>query len=81
MRVAELEPGMTFEGMGPIKGATVICTASHPIFPGFWLVVWKMHDGTMSFDALLPAQVLPSKWIGQTRQEMKNAWKKAIGLK
>jgi DNA-binding transcriptional regulator PaaX len=35
----------------------------------------------MHFDALMPAQVLPSTWIGQTPDEMNAAWKKAVGLK
>lgn len=84
VRVYELVPGMVFEssfGMRePLKG-TVICTAPHPVFEGFTLVVWKMSDGTMSFDALSPQQVLPTEWIGQNPIEMKQAWKEAIGLK
>lgn len=86
MRVHELQPGMVFESdLPPIPGfpdsGTVICTAGHPIFPGFMLVVWKMSDGTMSFDALSPMQELPTRWIGQNLSEMRKAFKEAIGLK
>jgi hypothetical protein len=84
MRVHELVPGMKFElkGFTPIVSGTVICTAPHPVYEGFTLVVWKLSDGTMSFDALSPMQELyMSEWIGQTPIQMQEAWKKAIGLK
>jgi hypothetical protein len=83
MYVYELVPGMVHEldMLNKRSVGTVICTAAHPIFPGFFLVVWKMDDGQMHFDALMPAQVLPSTWIGQTPDEMNAAWKKAVGLK
>lgn len=83
MRVRELVPGMVFRGIaGPMRTmqGTVICTTAHPIFPGFTLVVWKMSDGSMSFDALSPMQELPTEWIGQNREQMDEAWKKAVGL-
>jgi hypothetical protein len=83
MRVCELLPGMKFELKGDtVVSGTVICTTEHPVYEGFTLVVWKMSDGTMSFDALLPVQELyMSEWIGQNRGEMQAAWCEAIGLK
>ena len=85
MQVNELEPGMVFLGIrtagNPLLRETVICTVEHPVYQGFTLVVWKMSDGTMSFDALSPHQELPVEWIGQNRGEMQAAWCEAIGLK
>jgi hypothetical protein len=79
MRVRELLPGMVHK-LGDRTG-TVICVTSHPIWSKFFLIVWKLSDDTMSFDALLPQQELPSEWIGQTPTQMQEAWKQAIGLK
>lgn len=84
VRVRELHPGMVFETKGTtrVTRATFICKTEHPLWPHLMLVVWKMSDGTMSFDALNPFQDLyMTEWIGQTMEEMQKAWKDAVGLK
>jgi hypothetical protein len=54
--VNELEPGdkVTLPG-GNISGV-FIARASHPHYPGLKLVVWRLSDRTMSYDALLGEQ-------------------------
>lgn len=82
VKVSELYPGMVFvNDLDDGRSGTVICTTPHPIFRGFTLVVWKMSDGTMSFDALSLHQELPMRWIGQSIPEMQVAWQEATGLR
>jgi hypothetical protein len=55
--VAELRPGDVVEQAGQ-EGlpATFIIRTEHPIWPKLSLVVWKLWDGSWSFDALSDAQ-------------------------
>lgn len=45
---------------GEIPGvATYIAQTNHPVFPGFTLVIWRMPDGSVLFDALTSEMELP----------------------
>lgn len=52
MKVSELEPGQQI--INPIDGSTpcFIVAFAHPYYDGLAQVVWRMPDGTSSFDAL-----------------------------
>ena len=56
--VADLQPGdlVLLQGV-PLTGVFV-ATAPHPVYSGLLLVVWKLSDGTWSFDALSAAQYI-----------------------
>jgi hypothetical protein len=60
--VSELRSGDVVEQAG--LQATFVVRTQHPIWPALCLVVWKLWDGTWSFDALSDAQevgrLLPS---------------------
>jgi hypothetical protein len=52
-RVIDLIPGDVVENDDPQgRKGTFIAQAQHPIWPSLRLVLWKMSDGTWSFDAL-----------------------------
>lgn len=52
--VNDLQPGdmVTLGGMS----AVFIARTDHPLWPVLQLVVWRLDDGTASFDALSPDQ-------------------------
>jgi hypothetical protein len=52
--VSDLQPGdlVTHSGMS----AVFITRTPHPAWPALELVVWRLDDGTPSFDALAAAQ-------------------------
>lgn len=56
-RVYDLQPGDLVTVPGSDLSGTFIAQTPHPSYPGgLSLVIWKMSDGTFSFDALLPNQ-------------------------
>lgn len=63
--VAELQPGMVIAHTG--RTATVITTCPHPLYQGFTLVVWRLSDGTVSFDALSPRQEVGDEVLGDRK--------------
>lgn len=58
MKVSELHPGMQLKD--PIMGQvnTFIAQCSHPYYHGLQLVIWRLGNGELSFDALSAQQVL-----------------------
>jgi hypothetical protein len=48
--VADLTPGDLIENAG--QTALYVAQAEHPIWPHLRLVIWRLSDGTWSFDAL-----------------------------
>jgi hypothetical protein len=75
LRVIDLQPGDKIVGKG-VDGdrtATFLVQQKHPLYPGLQLVVWWLHEeGSWSFDALSPIQVVgqndPECITFQTRQ-------------
>jgi hypothetical protein len=54
MRVVDLRPGQYIELLG--QGATFVVMTAHPLDQGMALVIWKLDNGTWSFDSLSPLQ-------------------------
>lgn len=53
MRVNELKPGDVIHLPGEDGTATfIIAHSPHPLYPHLWLVIWRLSNGTYSFDAL-----------------------------
>lgn len=50
MIVADLTPGDLIGNSG--MSALYVAQAQHPIWPRLRLVIWRLSDGTWSFDAL-----------------------------
>ena len=62
--VRELQPGDIVHLRGvPLQGV-FITSAPHPAYPNLRLVVWRLSDGTWSFDALRNDQ-----YIGQIKMQ------------
>lgn len=74
MQVQDLQPGDVIEIVG--EKAVYITRSSHPVYRGLDLVIWKLEDGTYSFDALHCKQEIGEKVDGGI-----NHFKKAIGLR
>lgn len=53
--VAELLPGDEISQLD--TSAVYIAQATHPLYPGLQLVIWRMPDGSWSHDALRASQV------------------------
>jgi len=63
MRVRELVPGMQFQD--PAGGVnTFMAQIHHPYYTTMELVIWRMEDGDVSFDALMAQQELLGKFLG-----------------
>jgi hypothetical protein len=60
IRVAELIPGqrVTLTGLFGGRAATFVARTEHPIWPSLQLVIWWLHDGAWSHDALHAQQDL-----------------------
>jgi len=56
--VSALSPGDRIVQDGPegMVSAVFVAQAPHPLYPGLRLVIWKLDDGSWSFDALRPGQ-------------------------
>jgi hypothetical protein len=81
MKVSELTPGDLIcpEVGGSPSWAVFITSCHHPLWPGLRLVIWRMPDGSYSFDALMPGQevgVLQAQ--GKEQKERSVRW--ALGL-
>lgn len=50
MIVADLTPGDLIGNAG--QAALYVTQSQHPIWPSLRLVIWRLSDGTWSFDAL-----------------------------
>ena len=55
-RVVDLLPGDLVTVPGSNIGGIFIARAPNPRYPGLQLVIWKLSDGKMSFDALYMSQ-------------------------
>lgn len=55
MIVAQLTPGDLI-GSAAGRTALYITQSEHPIWPSLRLVIWRLSDGTWSFDALSSQQ-------------------------
>ena len=55
-RVDELTPGDLVTNPTINKAAIFVARTTHPIWPDFQLVIWRMDDGSWSHDALLARQ-------------------------
>jgi hypothetical protein len=84
--VADLQPGDLVYVAGMKTHGIFIARAPHPEYPGLELVIWKLSDGSMSFDALRMEQDIG--WIqastGQSRGArlygvMKESEEKIVG--
>lgn len=55
-KVKDLQAGdlVTIQGIG--MTGIFIARSEHPGYPGLQLVIWKLSNGAMSFDALLEEQ-------------------------
>lgn len=57
MRVVHLLPGMRIKDPTQYDIAhTFVAQCPHPLYPSLQLVIWRLHDGTWSHDALSPNQ-------------------------
>lgn len=54
--VNDLLPGDLVHVFGITLSGIFIAKAPHPDYPGLMLVIWRLSDGELSFDALLPDQ-------------------------
>lgn len=72
MKVMNLEPGDVFD-IGE-ETAIFICREKvHPLYPNLCLTVWQMSDGSYSFDAVSPLQVMPGEYQGKDRDRLRRA--------
>ena len=55
-KVNDLQPGDEVRLFGIEITGVFIAKAPHQRYPGLELVVWKLSDGTWSYDALSPEQ-------------------------
>jgi hypothetical protein len=53
-QVSELTPGdlVTLPSHTGPRSAVYVTQAQHPIWPNLQLVIWRLHDGSWSLDAL-----------------------------
>jgi hypothetical protein len=82
MRVNELQPGDLIEAMGPGQEPTwavVVVVTDHPQRHGFALVVWRLMDGSWSFDCLSPAQDVPGWKHQRSHADTARALRWALG--
>jgi len=77
MKVKDLQPGDVFE-MPFREGehlATYVGGGPHPKYRGMALVIWVMHNGTMSYDALAYDQELyHGKLVNMTKEHRLANW-------
>lgn len=79
MRVIDLIPGTVMEDpRDPAVTVTYIAQTVHPLYRGLQLVIWRMPDGSISLDALNPAQVLVGRVRAQTAADITASLRKAI---
>jgi hypothetical protein len=78
--VQELRPGDVVEGPLGMGLATFIGAMPHPLYGGLQLVIWRMANGSVSFDALSPYQ-----YVGNvprmTPEYRKRTIEQALGIK
>jgi hypothetical protein len=84
--VADLQPGDLVYVAGVSVHGIFIARAPHPRYPGLQLVVWRLSDGSMSYDALKLEQdigvIQPSTGPARGARllaEMKEHERKVIG--
>lgn len=73
MKVYALYPGVQMKDpMGEVH--TFIAKCPHPYYDGLELVIWRLANGELSFDALRPQQEL----IGEVIPGSREAWKQNV---
>lgn len=78
MRVIDLRPGdVVTEGNS--KATIIMIAERHPIYPSMCLVIWRLDNGTVSFDALSPLQEL-GELVPVTADERNSNLLEALGI-
>ena len=72
--VISLTPGDVVDNMG--ERYTFIARANHPIYIGLQLVIWRLADGSVAFDALHPRQQV----VGVKVDSGPDNFRRAVGM-
>lgn len=84
LRTDRLQPGdvIIMEPLSadlPRWGVFIGQIVTHPVYPELSLVVWRLANGTYSFDALPLKQEIPGRLLRQTPQQQRRTQCWALG--
>lgn len=77
-RVADLLPGDVHR-LGGGRWGVHVAQLPHPLYPALRLVIWRLSDGTHSFDALDPRLALATREVAITAAQRVQALRWAVG--